>query len=878
MRRILLILSLALLVYPTAGAWDALKSDQFTVFYEPAYKARALRLLSDIEFYKNIPENIVGNKCYNVPFVLDDYGQYVNGLTNPIYYNIHIMNYETEDADWLSFVSLHEYTHMVHLTKAGGLPAALTFLFGNILAPDIYAPEWSFEAIAVYNESKMSKYMGRLNDGAYDSYMGICVSEGRFPSLLKASNLPLEFPYGESMYLFGSEFLDYLAKTYGEDKLKKFYDSYSSSPASYLSLLFPWLGIDRTMDETFGGTTLELWDKWQEYEKQKHRDFKQEGDRVTRHGDFTGRPSIRGDKLYYEKKIVEKTAAFESRTYDDIMEMDLKTGVSRPIISLTSGLTHPLRFSGNKMYYAVAEEKPGYANKSNLSYGIFTVIYERDLTTGREKPVLSDGIRTFFSPYDGVLIYAKDDPYAVGSEIYEYDIEKGENRLIADTDYLVLALEGNAESIYAAARRDGQNEDIYSFDRNTKKFTPIISTPYYESSPELYGDRLFFRANYGGIYSAYCYDTKKKKIYRLTDNGTAGTPAYYEAANEIYFAGTTTDGFDIFKKKAEFKEYKPPSDKPDFTLPPLIDEAKLGRGGYADNLATLVPRVRLPLLYSNGRNIAEAGLGVLGGDAIGDFSYTAAGTYNFLLNSGYYTLGISAYLLAPAVIYFNSNNYPDNDYASGRLTGGLSVPLYRSLQPGLSGIEIGCAYDAFNGLARRQINPNVSVNFNWPATELSFSAARTFEGRWLGSDYANRQAVLSTITLTQFVPDGRLRLTGTGIYDPDNNADVLPVIRGYADDVDGNIGSAWTLDYTRQLVKIRSGFWIPMCLYVEDLCGGLFVDSAFANSTQFSYGAELHLETRWLTVAGIDLGIRYALNREGHFTISYLIGTQGFNF
>ncbi|HRU39976.1 MAG TPA: hypothetical protein P5511_08870, partial [Candidatus Goldiibacteriota bacterium] len=43
-----------------AYAWDALKTDQFTVFYEPLYRDKAVRILSALEYYKHIPERIVG--------------------------------------------------------------------------------------------------------------------------------------------------------------------------------------------------------------------------------------------------------------------------------------------------------------------------------------------------------------------------------------------------------------------------------------------------------------------------------------------------------------------------------------------------------------------------------------------------------------------------------------------------------------------------------------------------------------------------------------------------------------------------------------------------------------------------------------------------
>lgn len=874
MKKILIVLGFICFATSLSASWDALKTGQFTVFYEPAYKARAIRILSALEYYKSIPEGIIGNKCDNLPVVLDDYGQYVNGFANPVYYNMHLINYETEDADWLSFVAVHEYTHMAQMTMTGGLPGVLSFLFGNLASTMLFAPQWTWEAITVYNESKMSKYMGRLNDGAFDTYIKICAAADEFPSLMKATYSPLEFPYGTGQYLFGSEFWNFLSLTYGEDKLKMFYKSYSESIGSYLSPVFPWAGIDRTFDEVFGDTTMELWDKWKESEKEKAKGFVQEGERVTFHGDNANWPVIKGDKLYYVKNTVEKTGAFEGRSYNKIMEIDLKSGKTDELASTTSNYPHPFRFSGNKMYYAVREIKPGYANKSGQSYGYFTVINERNMETGEDKAVLSGDIRAFYLPYDGKIIYAIDDPYKTGSVLLEFDLELKESKLLFDSEYLVLALAGNAETMIASARIDGENVGLYTVDKAKKSFTAIVNTPYYEDHPELYGSKLFFRANYGKVYSAYCYDMETKKITRLTENGSAGTPAYYEAAGEIYFAAAHVKGFDLYKKKAEFKPYTLPNDKNDFVMPPALDEAKLKTGGYPDNLATLFPKVRMPYGYYSDTGSA-AGIILDGTDAIGDFGYTVTGLYDFNLNAMQYSANLTSYVLSPAILYLASDNI--NYRSACRMIAGLSMPLYKSIRPGLSDIKAGIGYAFYDGSLRREINPGASISFKWPGLETGAAFRYILEDYWLGSEQ-RRQAKIGDFYIRQFISEGKLELKGTGIYDPDNNKNAVPKIRGYADNVRGRMGSKWSFELTKPIWKIRAGMWIPVNMYVEDLCAKAFFDAAFGSGTQFSYGLELHLETKWFNIFPADIGVRAGLTKENKFFWGPVLNLAGMAF
>jgi hypothetical protein len=74
--------------------------------------------------------------------------------------------------------------------------------------------------------------------------------------------------------------------------------------------------------------------------------------------------------------------------------------------------------------------------------------------------------------------------------------------------------------------------------------------------------------------------------------------------------------------------------------------------------------------------------------------------------------------------------------------------------------------------------------------------------------------------------DGDLNLKLYACHDPDNYwSDVLPLLRGYDQPLPGTTGGAFTLEYVRPLIPLRTGSW-PLCLYLEDLYTALFVDAA----------------------------------------------------
>jgi|DewCreStandDraft_4_1066084.scaffolds.fasta_scaffold02222_4 hypothetical protein len=848
--------------------WRTIKNEKFTLFYKQEYEQRAIKLLSDLTYLSYIAEDVVGNSASSLSVVLDDYGTYINGYANPVFYNIHIMNYDSGDADWLSLAGLHEYTHILHLTRAEGLPRIFTFLFGDIFSPQIFSPMWIYEAITVYNESKISPFMGRLNDGGFDSYIGTCVYENRFPSILKATYTPLEAPFGNGPYLFGSEFFSFLSKKYGEDKLKKFYSSYSGSLLSYLSPLFPWIGIDRTFDEVFGKTTTDLWQEWEIYERDRFKNYKQTGEKITNYGAFVSYPVARIDKLYFVRTVIDKNGAFSSKTRQDVIEMDLETGAQQIYFSTTSNINHALRFDGANMYFSIDDIKPGYANKSNKTFGNYSVIYEKNMLTGQEKEILYGEIRTFFVN-DSKIIYAKDKIYSFGSEIYEYDIEKNEHRFILDTEYHILSLDSDGKNIVCVAKKQGENSGIYLFDKDKKILKLLIDTPYIEDNAVIYDNKIFFQSNYEKIYSIYCYDLETKKIYRLTDSGFAGVPAYYIKNKDLYFVGLNADGFDIYKIKLDFKEFKFKEIKNYAINIPVLEQEKIQKGNYLDNLLTLVPKIRLPLFLYNEKGNLFTGLYLSGADAIGDFNWTLQAIYDVKNSITYQDFLFNTLIFAPCDLNFSYSN--NNDKRDDRLNFGINYLLYTSYKPGLSQISIDINYLIFDRFLKNRLSQGINIGFNYPYLNLGVSAYAIFENNILTVDEKSKEGYYGRFIVSYFLQDTKMTFSTDGFYGLNNNVDNSMEIRGY-DAIYGNRAVRITGELSRNLLKIRQGLWNPVNIYIEDLSGLLFYDSVLTDyAFSYSYGAELHLETKFAFFATTDIGVRVSLNKNKEFDYAFII-------
>ncbi|HPI03834.1 MAG TPA: hypothetical protein PKZ78_08345, partial [Candidatus Goldiibacteriota bacterium] len=545
--------------------WKAYKTERFTLFYRPGTEQKALRLLESMEHNAPMAEKLTGNTVPNIPVLLEEFGRLnpYGGSANPVYYKISLANNAYEDANGLANVAVHEYVHMLHLTNSSGIPGFISMITGNIACPNLVSPGWVTEGITTLSEDKLSKYTGRLNTGYFDAYMAACVADGRFPDILKATYAPNEAPSYMGWYLFGGEFFKYLNDTYGEEKFAQFFDSFGGSPASYLSPLFPFAGIDRTFDEVFGKVTTELWDDWETEQTAKYLDYEIEGEQVTNHGWYSFNPVVYGSKLYYRKSISEKKGAFNIKNYNEIVEVDIENGESKTLISTTSSFNVTPYFNGDYIYYGVVQIAPGFGNISQDTFGGDTVIFRKNLINGREEEILRGDIKAFYvdNNINISIIYAQENNNAAGCEIKRYVLSTGAEELLFNSEYNVNSIDGRDGILYISGGKENENPDIIAINTRSGELIKITNTPFQERNVRIYGDRLFFDANYTGFHAVYCYDINDRLFYQMTENGTAESPAYSEKTGEIFYSALNSYGFDIYRKPAVFNKFTLPADK-----------------------------------------------------------------------------------------------------------------------------------------------------------------------------------------------------------------------------------------------------------------------------------------------------------------------------
>ncbi|HDQ25389.1 MAG TPA: hypothetical protein ENN43_01425 [bacterium] len=806
------------------------KTGTFTLFFPEKHSERALKLLSSLEYHKLTAEAVTGASLKGLPVLLEDWGMYNNGWADPVYFMITVSAGLTSDMDWLSYVGIHEYTHMLHLTKAGGMPSLFTAVFGNIASPQLMAPLWVMEAVTVYTESKLSPYTGRVNEGYFGAYMAACAAAGEHPGLVKAVYTPNEMPYGTGPYLFGGMFFKYLADTYGEEKFAAYFSLYGSSLLSYASPLFPWLGMDNTFRKVYGKSTQQLWREWGESLEEKHSGFMIDGEKVTSHKGHTSMPAVTGGKLYYSRSRVEKAAPFRTVRINEWVERDPGTGREEVIISSPSSFTHPLVFDGDTIYFAEAEMTGGYANKSMQGFGYITVISAFDRRTEKTKEIVRGRARAFYA-HDSRIVYAQDKETSFGSEIFEFDVKSGKREKLAETDIMVTGFSGGSGLTAASARVEGKNTDIYIFEREGVVFKRVFGTPWTENNPAVYGGKIFFNSNMGGFISVYSYTPDTGVLSRLASGGAPGGAAYDDDGGELYFTGIEPGGINIYRREPVFEPYEAALYREETEAVPLLEQGGYEEGGYIDNLAQLAPKVRLPLVFYDGEQFSYGAL-LAGSDVFYDLFYDLSVLYDTGKNGFDFSLGAGTLALSP--LYIHTRTWAGTSAGADIRA---VYPFYRGLRSGISGfyggMRLGAAESADNIIGA----PFAQLEMKAPGLESVVYGE--YEYRAQRGDGSAGFTARTAFIIRRLINAGSLELSAGA---------EAPVY--YRSAESGEVIGLEYVTYAHfnaylRAFQLRAGLWNPVSVYFEDV----FLRFGYGNEftgiyTAARYGAGVHIESK----------------------------------
>jgi len=224
-----------------SGTLYQLEGPHFTVIAAPNSRAAGEEILAAAEKVRAEVIRLVGNAPERTYILVDSNTDAFNGFATPQPFPIirayvafpgaYSIGLDWPDP-WEHLIS-HEYAHIAQLGQTSNFQGAVKSVVGNLGLPGFTQartpPAWLLEGIAVWVESRVSG-AGRLQDPYSQLVVSQAALEDAFPSLSDVSVNTFEsFPFGNARYLFGGRFVDYLVRTYGEDKFRQLLRSYNDA-------------------------------------------------------------------------------------------------------------------------------------------------------------------------------------------------------------------------------------------------------------------------------------------------------------------------------------------------------------------------------------------------------------------------------------------------------------------------------------------------------------------------------------------------------------------------------------------------------------------------------------------------------------------------
>jgi hypothetical protein len=220
-------------VYQPRLAFRVLATPHFRIYYHQGGEALARRLAriaesvrAELETRSRLPAPSLTH------VVLANQDDDANGTATPLPYptiRISAAWPATSDVigntrDWLRTVFIHEYAHVVQLERTRGWAKVARALLGRspISFPNLFLPMWQVEGYATFWESRLTG-LGRLNGADAASIVAGRARNGVLP-LDQANGGVVEWPGGNTPYLEGAWFYEYLARRFGETAVSKVND------------------------------------------------------------------------------------------------------------------------------------------------------------------------------------------------------------------------------------------------------------------------------------------------------------------------------------------------------------------------------------------------------------------------------------------------------------------------------------------------------------------------------------------------------------------------------------------------------------------------------------------------------------------------------
>jgi hypothetical protein len=617
---LLLISGSALAVDPTLH-WQTITTDHFEIHYAAGNESLASKAAAVAERVHNkLAPRLNWQPAEKTHLVLSDETDQPNGYAMPFPFSRSVLFVAPPDTtntledfgDWLELLIKHEYTHILHLDKAGGGPSELRKLFGRhfLLFPNMFQPGWLTEGLATHYETNSAQGIGRGQSSLFAMMMRLEVAQGIKP--VSQVNLPIRsWPMGTAHYLYGVYFYEFLSEQYGEVAINALIANYSNN-------IIPFM-INTNTEQLFNKDISQLWDEFDIWLQNKFlAQISQlesqgvvSGERITQDGYFTSEINISpAGTIYYVRH-----GAFDHAM---LMMIDQQ------------GKHHALAEVHNRARIDINNNndvlitQPEVCHEYNLYYDLY-ILKSGSTTLQRITHCARYRSASWLSDHSVVAVHIEKSI----SSLHKLNIDSNQAETLWTGDSTTVIgqpdISNDGKTLAASVFRQGHGWNIELLNLADMAWRKITDDQVIDMHPRFLADdaALLFSSERNNVYNIYRYDLNTGRISALTHElSGAFQPAQHDDTTALYYTGYNADGNDIYK----LEQPTALTDEPLVTVPTtsnVPDTASYPAYPATDYSAwpSLTPRWWQPILLLT-EDQTEFGFSTAGNDALGIHNYT----------------------------------------------------------------------------------------------------------------------------------------------------------------------------------------------------------------------------------------------------------------
>ena len=239
--------------------WRTLETPHFNITFHQGEAALAEEMAVVAEaVWDKMTKEIGTAPKRPTELVLIDPTDLANGyaMTLPVNTIVIFVTSPSEDStlshygDWNDTILTHEFAHILHLDTIEGLPKLLRMAFGRVINVNRATPGWIVEGFATFQETRHAEG-GRGRSNTAHMIKRMAVLEDEFPPLGNMDGFQNAPPAGNLRYLFGQDFIQYVADNTEPDAWTKFIHIYGG-----------WIPYWLPTKRAFGRRLVPLYKDW----------------------------------------------------------------------------------------------------------------------------------------------------------------------------------------------------------------------------------------------------------------------------------------------------------------------------------------------------------------------------------------------------------------------------------------------------------------------------------------------------------------------------------------------------------------------------------------------------------------------------------------